>query len=65
MVSVPSMCLEGRRYLPLPCAKRENSFAVEISIVALLRMDRRVWREELAPVRVSIATAAVAKAGRG
>ena len=65
MVSVPSMCFEGRQDLPLPCAKQEKSFAVEISHVAFLGKDRRIWREALSPVMVSITAAAVATAGRG
>ena len=65
MVLVPSMCLEGRQDLPPLCAKRKNSFAVEISQVDFLGPDRRVWREDLAPVMVSITTAEVETTGRG
>ena len=65
MVSVPSISLEGRRDLPPPCAKRKNSFDVEISQVTFLGPDRRVWREDLAPVMVSITAAAVETAGCG
>ena len=47
MVLVPSMYLEGRRYLPPPCAKRKHSFALEISQVAFSGPDRefggRIW----------------------
>ena len=65
MVLVPSMCLEGRRDLPPPCAKRKNSFAVEISQVVFWGLDRRVWREYLAPAVVLITAEGVAMAGRG
>ena len=65
MALVPLMPLYGRRDLPPPCAKRENSFAVKISQVALSGPDRRVWREDLAPVDVLITEAAVTMAGRG
>ena len=65
MVSVPSMHLEGRRDLPPPCAKRKNSFAVEIYQVAFWGPDRRAWREYLEPVMVSITAAAVEKTGSG
>ena len=65
MVLVPLMCLDGRRDLTPPCAKQKNSFAVEISQVALSRTEQRVWREDLAPLDVLITTAAVATAGRG
>ena len=65
MVLVPSMCLEGRRDLPPPCDKQKNSFAVEISRVALLGLDRRVWREDLEPIMESINATAVATTGRG
>ena len=59
------MRLDGRRDLPPPCAKQKNSFAVEISQVALSGPDRRVWKEDLAPVEVFINVAAVATTGIG
>ena len=65
MVLVLSMCLEGRRVLSPPYAKRENSFDVEISQVAFLGTDQRVWREDLEPVMVLITASAVEMAGRG
>ena len=65
MVLVLLMRLDGRRDLPPPSAKRENSFAVKISQVALLVPDRRFWREDLDPVVVLITVAEVATAGRG
>ena len=40
-------------------------FVVDISHVALSGPDRRVWREDLAPLDVLITAAAVATAGRG
>ena len=65
MVSVPSTCLEERRDLPPPCDRRKNSLAVEISQGSFSGPDRRVWREDLAPVMVSITAAAVATMGHG
>ena len=65
MVLVLSMCLEGRRVLSPPYAKRENSFAVEISQVSFSGLDQRVWREDLAPVMVLITATAVATVGCG
>ena len=65
MVLFPLMCLDGRRDLLPPCAKREKSFAVEISQVALSGPDRRFWRENLAPVARLINVAVVETAGRG
>ena len=65
MVSVTSTRLEGRRDLPPPCARHKNSFVVEIYQVALSGTNWRVWREDLAPVMVSITVAAVARTGRG
>ena len=62
---VPSTRLEGRQYLPPPCARRKNLLAVEISQVTLSGPERRVWREDLAPVLVSITEAAVATMGQG
>ena len=47
------------------CAKRKNSFAAEISRVAFSGPDRRVWREDLAPVMVLITSEAVETTGRG
>ena len=65
MVLVTSTRLEGRQDLPPPCARRNNSLAVEIYQVAFLGTDRRVWREDLAPVMVLINAAAVEKMGYG
>ena len=65
MVLVLLMRLDGRRDFPPPCAKRKNSFDVEISKVALSGPDRIVWRYDLAPVGVLITAAAVAMAGFG
>ena len=65
MVLVPPMSLEGIWDPPPPCAKRKNSFAVEIYQIAFSGTDRRVWREDLAPVVVLITAAAVATVGRG
>ena len=65
MVLVPLMRLYGRRDLSPPCAKQKKSFAVDISQVALSGQDRRVWREDLAPVFMLITAAAVETAGRG
>ena len=65
MVLIPVMRLYGRRDLPPPCAKRENSFAVKISQVDLSGPDRRVWREDLAPVDVLMTVVAVKMAGFG
>ena len=63
MVLVPTARLEGRRDLPPTCSRRKNSFVVKISQVALSGPDWRVWREDLAPVMVSITAAAVARTG--
>ena len=63
MVLVQLMRLGGRRDLLSPCAKRKNSFALEISQVDLSGTDRRVQREDLAPVDVLMTASAVAKAG--
>ena len=65
MVLVPLIHLDGRRDLPPPCAKRKNSFAVEISQVALSGPEWRVWREDLALVDVLMTAAAVAMVGFG
>ena len=65
IVLVPSTFLEGRQDLPLPCARRKYLLAVEISQVAFSGPERRVWREELAPVLVSINAAAVEMTGQG
>ena len=59
------MPLDGRRDLPPPCAKRKNSFAVDISEVDFLRPERRVWREYLAPVDVLMTAAMVIMVGFG
>ena len=59
------MRLDGRRYLPPPCAKQKNSFDVDISQVAFSGTDKRVWREDFAPVVVLINATAVATARRG
>ena len=61
----PLMLLEGIRDLPPPCARQKNSLALDISQVAFSGPDRRLWREDLAPIVVSITAAAVATAGRG
>ena len=65
MVLVPLMRLDGRHDLPPPYAKRKNSFAVKIPQVALPGPDRRVWKEDLAPVGVFFTGAVVVIAGRG
>ena len=65
IVLVPLIRLNGRRDLPPLCAERKNSFAVEISQVALSGTERRVWREYLASVDVLTTAAAVAMAGFG
>ena len=65
MVLVQLMHLDGRRNFPPPCAKRGNSFAVEIYQVALSGPERRVWREDLAPVDVLMTVVAVKMAGFG
>ena len=65
MVLVLLMRLDGRRDFPPPCAKRKNSFAVEISQVALSGLDRIFWREDLATVDVLMTASAVAIAGFG
>ena len=49
----------GWRYLPPPCVRQKDYFVVKISKVDFSGPDRRVWREDLAPVMVSIATEAV------
>ena len=59
------MRLDGRRYLPPPCAKQKISFDVDISQVAFSGTDQIVWREDFSPVVVLITAAAVATAGRG
>ena len=65
MVSVPSISLEGRQDLPPTCARQKDLFAVEIYQVAFGGLDRRVRREDLSPVMVSITAADVAKMGSG
>ena len=65
MVLFALMRLDGSRDLPLPCAKRENSFAVKISQVALSGLDRRVWRENLASVDVLMIAVVVETTGIG
>ena len=45
--------------------KAENSFSVEISLVAFSGPDWRVWREDFAPVVVLITAEAVEMSGRG
>ena len=65
MVLVLLMRLDGRCDLPPPCAKRKNSFAVDISQVALSGPDQRFWREDLAPTDVLITASTVATAGCG
>ena len=65
MVLVTSTSLEGRRDLPPPCARRKKLLTVETSQVAFSGTDRRVWREDLAPVMVAITVATVATMGCG
>ena len=65
MVLVPLMRLVVRRDLPPPCAKRKKSFAVEISHVALLGTEQRVWSYDLAPVGVLMTAPVVSMAGFG
>ena len=65
IVLVTSTRLEGRGDLPPPCARRKNPLAVEISQVALLGQERRVWRDDLAPVLVLITAAVVEMIGQG
>ena len=65
MVLVPLMRLYGRCDLPPPCAKRKNSFAVDIYQVSLSGPERRVWRDDLAPVDVLMSASAVAIAEFG
>ena len=65
MVLVPLMYLYGRRNLPPTCTKQKNSFAVEISQVALSGPERIVWREHLAPMDVLMTAATVEMAGFG
>ena len=65
MVLVLLMRLDRRRDLPTPCAKQKNSFAIEISQIALLGPERRVWREYLSPLGVLMTAAVVAIAGFG
>ena len=62
---VPSNVLEGRWYLPPPCDRQKKFLAVEISKVTFSGPERRVCREELALVLVSITEAVVAMMGRG
>ena len=65
MVLVPLMRLGGRSGLPPSCAKRKNSFAVDISQVALSGPERGVWREDLASVEMLMTVAVVEMAGFG
>ena len=60
---VPLTSLKGRRYLPLPCARRKKSLEAEISQVTFSGPERRVWRDYLATVFVLITAAAVEKCG--
>ena len=62
---VPSTSLEGRQDLHPPCARRKNLLAVEISQVTFSGPERRVWKEDLAPVFMSITAAEVATMGQG
>ena len=64
-VLVPLTHYERRQDLPLSCARRKNTFAVEISQVAFSGPERRVWRDKFALVLVSITRAAVEMLGRG
>ena len=63
-VLVPSTCLEGRRYLPLPCGRQKKNLAVEIPHVTFSGPERRAWREDFAPVFLFITAAAVAMTGQ-
>ena len=54
----------GGQDLPPPCVRRKKSFVVEISQVSFLGTDQRLWREDLAPVMVSITALAVPTTGR-
>ena len=65
IVLFPLMCLDGRCDLPPPCAKWKNSFAVDISQVALSGADWRFWREDLASVDVLMTADVVAMVGLG
>ena len=57
--------LEGRRDLSPPCDRPKKSLVVEIYQVTFSGPERRVWREDLAPVLVSITAEEVEKMGRG
>ena len=65
MVLVPLMRLGGRRDFPPPCAKQKILFDVEISQVALSGLERRFWRDDLAPVDVLMTATVLATAGLG
>ena len=65
IVLVPSNVLEGRWYLPPPCDRQKKFLAVEISKVTFSGPERRVWKEDLAPVFMSITAAEVATMGQG
>ena len=65
MMLVPLIRFGGRRDLPPPCGKWKNSFSVKISQVALSGPDRRVWREDLAPVDVLMTASMVEMAEFG
>ena len=64
MMSVPLMRLDGRGDSAI-LRLSGNVFAVEISQVALSGTERRIWREDLAPVDVLMTATAVAMAGFG
>ena len=65
IVLLPLMRLDGRHDLLPPCAKRNNLFAGYISQVDLSGPERRVCREDLAPVDVLMTAAAMAMEGFG
>ena len=65
IVLVPSTRLYGRGDLPQPCDRRKKMLVVEISQVDFSGPERRVFREDFAPVLVSITASAVAKMGQG
>ena len=58
----PQWNLTGWRWT---CSRRKKNLAMEISQVAFSGPERRVWRDDLALVSVSITEAAVATMGRG
>ena len=65
MALVPLMPLYGRRDLPPPCAKRENSFAVDIFQVALSGPNPPSKLYDPNRFLPMVTETAVATAGRG